>query len=304
MSDLKRQSNRGDGASDRARDEELRRIATTMRQLAIAAGAETLRFFGDKALAVTQKSDDSPVTVADHAADAVIVDGLRAAFPDIPLVTEERADGHAALLGVGARRFFLIDPLDGTKEFLGGSGEYTVNIALIEDGVPVLGAVFAPAMDRLFWTPEPDFAVEEREEVRGDRIEPDRRLWVATADNSALRAVASRSHRDPDTDAFLARLKVARIVGAGSSLKICLVAAGEADLYPRMGPTMAWDTAAAHAVLRAAGVRLRRLSDQGAVEEALRYGLGQTSGRPFANPFFLAAAPSVVIPPRYDAAAD
>ena len=281
------------GAERRGGEAEMRRIAATMRRLAVEAGMETLRYFGDASLRVEHKEDDSPVTVADHAADEVIVNGLQTAFPDIPIVTEERAESHGAILGVGARRFFLVDPLDGTKEFVGGRGEYTVNIALIEEGAPMLGAVFAPAMDRLFWTPDPDFAVEEREEVRSDRIEPLRRLWVAAANNNALRAVASRSHRDAETDAFLGRYKVAQSASAGSSLKFCLVAGGEADFYPRFGPTMAWDTAAAHAVLRAAGGRVRRLNEEGGVEEPLRYGLGQTSGAPFANPAFIAYAPSV-----------
>lgn len=279
---------------ERASDEpSLRRVAATMRRLAVEAGAETMRYFRDSSLQVQRKSDESPVTAADLAADALIVAGLENAFPDIPIVTEERADGHGAILGIGATRYFMVDPLDGTKEFVGGSGEFTVNVALIEDGRPLLGAVFAPAMDRLFWTPDVDFAVEERDEVRSDWIEPMRRLWVVRANNNALRAVASRSHRDKATDEFLQRYGVAQTVSAGSSLKICMVAAGEADLYPRFGPTMAWDTAAAHAVLRASGGRLRRLGEDGAVEEPLSYGLGQRSGAPFANPAFIAYSPSV-----------
>ena len=271
----------------------MRRIAAAMRRLAVEAGAETMRFFRDSSLQVRRKTDESPVTAADHAADELIISGLEAAFPDIPIVSEERADSHGAILGIGAERYFMVDPLDGTKEFVSGSGEFTVNIALIEDGRPLLGAVFAPAADRLFWTPDVDFAIEERDEVRSDWIEPMRRLWVVKANNKALRAVASRSHRDRATDAFLDRLSVAQTVSAGSSLKICMIAAGEADLYPRFGPTMAWDTAAAHAVLRAAGGRLRRLGDEGTVEEPLSYGLGQRSGEPFANPPFIAYAPSV-----------
>lgn len=280
---------------ERSDDEEiLRRVAQIMRGLAIEAGQETLRYFGDPGLRVETKDDDSPVTAADHAADAIIVAGLQAAFPDMPIVTEERSETHMAILGVGARRFFLVDPLDGTKEFVSGSGEYTVNIALVEDGRPLLGVVFAPALDRLFWTPDPDFAVEEREEVRGDRIEPQRRLWVAEANNAALRVVASRSHMDAATEAYLQRFPIARADSAGSSLKFCLVASGEADFYPRFGRTMAWDTAAAHAVLRAAGGRVRRLDpEDGTVGGPLLYGLEQTEGAPFANTAFIAYAPSV-----------
>lgn len=269
----------------------MRRVAATMRRLAVEAGAETLKLFRDSSLKVELKQDESPVTAADRAADEVIVSGLEAAFPDIPIVTEERADGHGAILGIGAHRYFMIDPLDGTKEFISGRGEYTVNIALIEEGRPLLGAVFAPAMDRLFWTPDVDFAVEERDEVRSDWIEPMRRLWVVKPNNKALRAVASRTHRDKQTEEYLSRYSVVKTLSIGSSLKFCLIAAGEADFYPRFGPTMAWDTAAAHAVLRAAGGRVRRLSEDGAIEEPLSYGLGQRSGEPFANPSFIAYAP-------------
>lgn len=277
-------------ASDQKR---LRQIAQTMRRLSIEAGFETLKWFGAADVAVERKDDASPVTDADRAADAVIVDGLSAAFPAIPIVTEERAETHAAILGVGARRFFLVDPLDGTKEFIAGRPEYTVNIALIDNGRPLLGAVFAPALNRLFWTPDPDFAVEERDEVRPDRIEPARRLWVAPADNRALRVVASRSHRDADTDAFLRNFTVAATESAGSSLKFCLIAAGDADLYPRFGPTMAWDTAAAHAVLRASGGAVRQVGDDGGPAGPLRYGPEDGTGAPFSNPRFIAHAPSV-----------
>ncbi len=270
----------------------VRDIALEMRRAALEAGEKTLQFFQNEDLAVEAKSDDSPVTAADRAADDVIVARLETAFPDIPVVTEERADSHEVLQRQGVERFFLVDPLDGTKEFVSGSGEYTVNIALIEHGRPVLGVVFAPAKNRLFWTPETDFAVEEQGEIQIDVVEPTRRLWVSQADNGALRIVASKSHRDAATDAFIAELSVGRLESAGSSLKFCLIAGGEADVYPRMGRTMAWDTAAAHAVLRAAGGRVRRLDAEGRVGEALRYG----GSEDFSNTAFVAYTPSARLP--------
>jgi 3'(2'), 5'-bisphosphate nucleotidase len=243
--------------------------------LALAAGREIMRVYaGD--FAVHAKADASPVTEADRAADAVIVDGLGRLVPDIPIVTEERAASHA-LADPGAP-FFLVDPLDGTREFIGRNGEFTVNIALIVDRHPRLGVVYAPACDRLFHTTSDRSAVET--DAARSRIRP---LGVGAADNGALRVVASKSHRDPATDAYIGRYKVAQIHSAGSSLKFCLVAAGEADLYPRLGRTMEWDTAAGHAVLAAAGGRVDR------------FGAGPLDyGKPgFENPHFIAYAPSV-----------
>ena len=218
----------------------LAEIALEMRRLALAAGAETLKFFQREDLAVEAKADSSPVTSADHAADRVIVAGLEKAVPEIPVVTEERAETHGRLSGDAPGRFFLVDPLDGTKEFVSGAGEYTVNIALIEGGAPVLGVVYAPAKRRLFWTPEPGFAVEEQGEIDPANVGVTRQLQVTEADLEALRVVASKSHRDDKTDAYISRRKVADVVSAGSSLKFCLIAAGEADLYPRFGRTMEW----------------------------------------------------------------
>ncbi len=255
-------------------------IGLTMRRLVLEAGAETMRYFREKDLAVEAKADQSPVTAADHAADAVIVAGLEKDFPEIAVVTEERAETHDAR---GKDRFFLVDPLDGTKEFVSGRGDFTINIALIEDGEPVMGAVFAPAKNRLFWTPSPEGALQESGEI--DPAEPGetRPLQVRQADNAGLAVVASASHRDAATDAYIGRYQVADFKSAGSSLKFCLIASGEADLYPRLGRTMEWDTAAAHAVLRAAG---------GIVDRAeggpLRY------GKPgFENPHFIAYSPEV-----------
>lgn len=275
----------------------LQALALEMRRLALIAGAETLRFHGAKDLSVESKEDESPLTAADLAANQVIVDGLRAAFPDVALMSEETVEQDSndqAFLS--ASRYFLIDPLDGTKEFVRGGPDYTVNIALVDTGRPVLGAVYAPATGRLFWTPAPDRAVEER--VAGadagaapaPASDPRELRVVAAADNTALRVVASKSHRGASTDAYISRYQISDLVSAGSSLKICMVAGGEADMYPRLGLTSAWDTAAAHAVLLAAGGELRAMAEDGQVGAPLAYATDR-----ILNPFFIAYAPSVTL---------
>ncbi|MDD5177644.1 MAG: 3'(2'),5'-bisphosphate nucleotidase CysQ [Sterolibacterium sp.] len=219
---------------------------------------------------VRGKSDASPVTAADEHAEAVILPELVRLTPTIPVVSEEEAS--TGRIPAVADRFWLVDPLDGTKEFINRNGEFTVNIALIENGRPVLGVVFAPVLARLFAGAEGLGAfLEEKGQRRAIacRVEP----------AAGLTVVASRSHGDADTlDKFLAGRKVASRTSAGSSLKLCLVAAGEADLYPRLGRTMEWDIAAGDAVLRAAGGMVRTLA-----------GVPLTYGKPdFANPHFAA----------------
>lgn len=264
------------------------RYDAMFRRLALAAGDAIMAIYGSDDLGVETKADDSPVTRADLAADKVIHDGLSAAFPDVQLVTEERARTHG---GSRERRFFLVDPLDGTKEFVRRGGDFTVNIALIEDGAPVAGLVYAPAKGRLFQTLDEGGAVEETADETGgfavDAPGVRRPLRAARPDPGALRVVASASHRDAETDAYIARYQVGAFKPAGSSLKFCLVAAGEADLYPRLGRTMEWDTAAGHAILRAAG---------GHVDVLETPGVGLGYGKPGDdNPHFVAYAPGVEI---------
>lgn len=217
------------------------------------------------------KADGSPVTDADLAAEAIIVAALSRLTPGVPVVSEEAAsEGEAPAVG---GRFWLVDPLDGTREFVDRHGEFTVNIALVEAGVPVLGMVHAPALGEL----------HAGERGRGAFVEAaGRRSPVRCAAPRAggLVVVSSRSHGDADAlSRFLRGRKVAATVGVGSSLKFCRVARGEADLYPRLGPTMEWDTAAGQAVLVAAGGRVVTLAG-----EPLRY------GKPgFVNPPFVAA---------------
>ena len=259
---------------------DLARMMPVLRRLAIEAGRAIMAIYEGGELDMREKADASPVTAADLAADAIIAAGLARAFPGVPVVSEEAAASHA----VPAGGFFLVDPLDGTKEFVRRRGDFTVNIAWVEGGVPVRGVVLAPARGRLFWTPGAGGAVEEAGPFDPDRPGAARPIAVARPDPAALRVVASQSHRDAATDAYIARYPVAGTRAAGSSLKFCLVATGEADLYPRLGRTMEWDTAAGHAVLLGAGGRVVRLDDH----RPLAYGKPGLD-----NPAFLAHAPGV-----------
>ena len=229
---------------------------------------------------VKSKSDESPVTEADEAADALISAGLREAFPDVALVTEEQADSH----DLSATTFLIVDPLDGTKEFVKRRGDFTVNIALVEDGVPVRGVVYAPARKRMFYTDSVGKSVEEQGPFDPETPGETKPIHVSDPDNGSLMVVASKSHRDEATDAYIGKYNVKDMTSAGSSLKFCLVATGEADLYPRLGRTMEWDTAAGHAVLSGAGGQVVRYDDH----TPLAYGK-----QGYANPFFIAYAPGV-----------
>lgn len=204
---------------------------------------------------VSYKEDASPVTEADERAEAIILDALGSAFPDIPVIAEEAvAAGHSP--EVSGSRFFLVDPLDGTKEFINRRDDFTVNIALIENGEPVMGVVYAPARKIGFSGEKPasgqktgaqkflvgdDFAIHDRQPIGCRKA------------GSELTAVASRSHNSPETIAFLKEKGVMNFKSVGSSLKFCILAEGDADVYPRFGRTMEWDTAAGDAILRASG---------------------------------------------------
>ena len=252
-------------------------------RLALDAGREVMRVFHE-GCAVDSKLDNSPVTEADRESEKIILAGLRAAYPDIPCVAEEEvAAGIATPDLEGA--FFLIDPLDGTKEFVNRRTDFTVNIALVRHGVPEVGVVYAPCTGR-FFTGRPGRA--EVLEVDADYRITGRRPIAVRAGGSPLAVVASRSHNTPETDAFIRDLGAAEIVSVGSSLKFCLLAAAEADVYPRFGRTMEWDTAAGDAVLRAAGGMTRTLDG-----EPLTYGKrNQASDSDFANPHFIATGKS------------
>jgi 3'(2'), 5'-bisphosphate nucleotidase len=197
-----------------------------------------------------RKPDGSPVTRADIEAERLVRARLAVLLPGVALIAEE---SFACDQGPAPERFLLVDPLDGTREFLSGYKDFTVNIALIEAGRPVAGAICAPALGQLYLGGAGAHRVELSR--GGDFPGAQRFHPIATSPvpASGLRAVASRSHLDPATAQFLREQRVASLRAAGSSLKFCFVACGEADVYPRLGPTMEWDTAAGHAILRAAG---------------------------------------------------
>lgn len=233
------------------------RLADRFAAIAQEAGARIMAIYGSAT--AEAKADGSPLTQADLAAHDAIIGGLASACPDLPVISEEDAE---RLDAPPPGAFILVDPLDGTREFLSGNGEFTVNIALVEDGAPVAGVVFAPALGKL-WSG----ALGAGARVRDPAATADRSITVRCPAAEGLVAVASRSHRDAATEAFLAGLSVAGLRSVGSSLKFCLVAEGEADVYPRFGPTMEWDTAAGQAVLEAAGGRV--ITPEGA---PFRYG--------------------------------
>ncbi len=258
------------------------KLTLVMRELALIAGDKIMEIYNADTFAVRTKSDDSPVTEADEAADEIISTGLKKAFPNVLIVTEEQSDTHSEK----AANFLIVDPLDGTKEFVKRRGDFTVNIAYVEAGVSVRGVVYAPAKGRLFYTDADGNSVEETGEFVKNSIGPLNKLKVSDADNGGLIVVASKSHRDKATDDYISKYAVKDMTGAGSSLKFCLVATGEADFYPRLGRTMEWDTAAGHAVLTGAGGSVVRFDDHTPL----------TYGKPiYENPFFIAMSPGVIL---------
>ncbi len=255
---------------------------TVLRDAVLAAGRVILAVReggGDH----TIKGDGSPVTLADTRAEAVLLEALRRVVPDIIVVAEEAAE--AGDVPAAQEQFFLVDPLDGTKEFIRGGTDFTVNIGLIHRKRPVFGMIYAPARGRYYegeighgaWAVDIDCAVHEKFDDTGRAT-----IAVRQADKASLVAVASKSHRAAQTDAWLMAQDVQDTVSAGSSLKFCLLAEAQADVYPRHGPTMEWDTGAGHAILAAAGGRVENLDGS-----AFLYGKYDQE-RPYLNPGFIA----------------
>ena len=242
----------------------MKALAAAISEIARAAGAEILAI-RESGAAVREKADCSPVTDADEAANALIVARLGDLTPDIPIIAEESvAAGDIPAIGP---RFWLVDPLDGTREFIADRDEFTVNIALIEDGRPTLGVVGVPARGELYGGAMDLGAWSENGPIAARPV----------PDKDPL-AVASRSHGSDETEAWLDKHGITRTIRAGSSVKFCRLAEGAADLYPRFGRTMEWDTAAGHAVLAAAGGSVRNLD-----------GADLSYGKPgFENPHFIA----------------
>ncbi len=258
-------------------------LALMLIQTVLDAGRVEMEVYrGD--IEVEFKEDFSPVTIADKAAEEIILRDLARIVPEIPVLAEESvSEGKTPEIG---NQFFLVDPLDGTKEFIKKSNEFTVNIALIEHGIPVFGIVYAPATENLFVTlgaREACFA-KVAIDARFDTLDELNLLPLETnpANPAAMRVVASKSHMTKETEDYLKNLKVGEIVSAGSSLKFCMLAQGLADIYPRFGPTMEWDTGAGHAVLIASGGDVL-------LEDGSPFLYGKTEQN-YLNPYFIAYA--------------
>ena len=246
-------------------------LLANITRLAEEAGALILEIYNSD-FAVREKGDGSPVTMADEAAEAHIMAGLRGLTPDIPAVGEEESS-QGIDIEVGSGPFWLVDPLDGTKEFINRRTEFTVNIGLIEHGAPTMGVVHAPAMDVTYAGAGPGTA------TRRQGAEPAKPIRARTVPATGAVVTASRSHGDMERiQQLMDSRAMSRMITTGSSIKFCLIAAGEADIYPRYGHTREWDTAAAHAVLAAAGGTVRTLAG-----DELAYGKAH-----FLNPEFIA----------------
>jgi len=247
-------------------------IAAFLAKAALLAGPAVMEEY-ERGCEVVSKKDGSPVTSADRRAEAIICACLASLKPAPPVCAEESIAGGAQ--PSVAERFLLVDPLDGTREFLAQNGEFTINVALIERGAPIAGAVYAPAIGRLWVGGDSAFVCEAR--PGADLPDERSRRPIRTRPAPVkLVALASRSHLDPQSDSFLKRLPIGEMRFIGSSLKFCLIAEGEGDVYPRFAPTMEWDTAAGDAVLRAAGGVVLDPSGRplayGKVESGLRNG--------------------------------
>ena len=257
---------------------------TARNQLALAFGAiavnagQVIMAARAAGAAAQQKADGSPVTEADLAADKFIRERLPSVMQGVLVITEETFDADSAK--ALPDRFILVDPLDGTREFTAGRDEFTVNIALIESGLPVVGTIYAPALSQLFVAGSEAFRADVRPDAAVPGLEMMRTLATSPVPAAGMRAVASRSHLDPSTKQWLDARSISEFCSAGSSLKFCTVAEGCADVYPRLAPTMEWDTAAGQAILMAAGGCVLGLDGA-----PLRYG---KTGDKFRNGSFVA----------------
>lgn len=252
-------------------------VCNIMRRIAMEAGEITLKYFDDTGFDnASQKGDGSPVTIADQEAEAHIEKALKDALPSVAFVGEEAYEENRADDISDAEYFWMVDALDGTKEFISGSGEYTVNIALIKNGEPIIGVVYVPVLGELFAGHHEGKAIRYLEDSDNEKD-----IYVRKPPSGGLTVVASKNHSNQDRlDEFLQPYKVAKTLKRGSSLKICSIAYGKADLYPRLGPTCEWDIAAGDAVLRAAGGVITDLAGN-----PIQY--GKADGR-FRNPEFVA----------------
>lgn len=248
--------------------------------MALQAGALIMNIY-ESGVDVSRKGDGSPVTEADQKAERLILAELSKVLPEVPVIAEEEVS--AGRIPPVSDIYVLVDPLDGTREFINRNGEFTVNIALIEQGQPVCGVVYAPATSEIFWN---NGSKSSRAEVVDQKLTDIRPITVRPTPQNGLKVLASRSHLSEETRCLIERLPVEELVSAGSSLKFCRVAAGDADFYPRLSPTMQWDTAAGDAVLRGAGGCVVRED-----HSDLEYVSPQNpKSEDFKNPFFIAVS--------------
>ncbi len=250
-------------------------LLTQVGDITKRAGHEIMKVY-ETDFQVEEKADKSPVTEADKAAEELIIRSIRMGITDkYPIISEEAfADGHVPV--VTGIPFWLVDPLDGTKDFVKRNGEFTVNIALIDAGNPVMGVIHAPALERTYWGAQAGVFTQS-----GDGEE--RTIACREAPAAGLVAMVSRSHRSDEMESFLAGYNISGETTSGSSIKFCRIAAGEADIYPRIGRTMEWDTAAGHAIVHFAGGNVTDMDGN-----ELQY------GKPgFENPHFIVKGPGV-----------
>ncbi len=229
---------------------ERNQIAETLAGLVLGAGPAVMNAY-TQGCEIWAKADHSPCSEADERAETLLLDGIARNFPGIPVIAEEAVSRGE--IPPFSDHFLLVDPLDGTREFIARNKEFTINVALIVGNEPIAGAVYAPALKKLWFAGSEAFACPRGTNGRPPRLENKFPIHTRSAPASGLVAIESRSHGDGETDAFLGRLPVKKRVIAGSSLKFCVLAEGGADVYPRHSPTMEWDTAAGDAILRAAG---------------------------------------------------
>ncbi|MDX5592851.1 3'(2'),5'-bisphosphate nucleotidase CysQ [Pseudovibrio sp. SPO723] len=256
------------------------------KEAALVAGQEAMKIY-ETDFMVEDKEDGSPVTIADQAAEDVIIKILGEAFPDLTVIGEEST--AAGKVPETCNRFVIVDPIDGTKEFIKKNGEFTVNIGLIEDGVAIAGVVYAPALGELYWGDCHNGAFKAT--VENNKIVSTKPIRSRGLDENNVVVLASRSHRTPETQSLIDRLGNVEVMAAGSSLKFCRLAEGAADFYPRLSPTMEWDTAAGQAVLTAAG----GATIVSGGEPLLYNKRDETNQRAFENPFFIAVGDEQII---------
>ncbi len=252
-------------------------ILTELIKISYDAGVLIMNIYNSK-FEINHKNDNSPVTNADRDAEEFILKKLNNIFPNIPIISEEAYSNN--IIPSYDKKFFLIDPLDGTKEFIKKNGEFTVNIAFIDEGFTKIGFINAPAKNKIFFNDEKKSYVIETKSKDQISIQKAKQIKVSNEKQKNLIATISRSHAEKETENLLKNYDIDKINYLGSSYKFCSIASGEAHIYPRMSPTCEWDTAAGHAILKTAGGNTRLLNG-----EELRYGFKENN---FINPYFIA----------------